>query len=311
MKISAVWPLAALLMSQPAFGACPGSSVVKIGKASPIAVALLNQSVFFRTSTLALDFDGSPRAYGVRDQGYENICVGLAPSTGSCRGKYRGSCYKVCQQTFAAWSRSGAPLKALSNTMCSVGLGGDRCSIPDLQLQNAPSQDWFVSETSLKTSPSAGTIDRAWLRSQGAQLDAAQIRYLVVPSVLMASPWNVRFGDVGIAFAGADGTPIAFVVGDGGNLGEGSEALLTALEPTSPPKPKQVVSALGENVPKYKSGLSGDFRFVIFGGTASLVTGRRNVTTLSADVLQSWVDKTAGHAFKTTDRATVLACTLK
>src|SRR4051794_17536924 len=110
----------------------------------------------------------------------------------------------------------------------------------------APNQNWFVSETSLKTSPPSGRPDSRWLQSQPAQLDPSKIRYLVAPGALTRPPWNAKFGDVGIAYSAARREPVPFIVGDGGGLGEGSVSLLTALSPDRPPRPKKVVSALGE-----------------------------------------------------------------
>lgn len=273
-----------------ALAVCDGAAVAKPTKDA--TAVRLGAKIFFRTSGVALDFDGNPHAYGVRDQGEENICAGLAPLAPPCRGKYRGACYPVCQKTFAEWSRKSGDPRVLGRTMCSVGLGGARCSKPDVHLQAAPHDGWFVSETSLRTSPPSGELTSKWLRSQSAQLDPNMIRYLVAPSALMRAPWNAKLGDVGIAFSAASFEPIAFIVGDGGGLGEGSVSLLRALRPDDPPRLKSVLSALGEPVMRYTSGIDGDFRFAIFTGTASNVHGK-NVTSKSAAQLAEWIDRTA------------------
>ena len=271
---------------------CENATITKIGKRK-IEVANKADRLFFGVGELALDFDGSPVAYGVRDQGQENICVGLAPSTGACRGKFQGACYHVCQQTFATWSRSGKPTSAIADTMCSVGLGGGNCSAPDVRLQLTPHQDFFVSETSLKTSPITGPLNAAWIRGQAAQLDPAQIRYLVLPGSLMKAPFRVHLGDVGVAYNVANGIGIPFIVGDGGGLGEGSVSLLKALLPSDPPNLTKGMSALGEPVDRYKAGITGDFRFVIFKGSASLVQGSVQTTQRNAAELPNWIDQTA------------------
>jgi hypothetical protein len=284
--------------------ACPGATRMKIG---PTFVASFPDRLFFRLSELALDFDGSPIAYGTKDQGQENICVGLAPNSGICRGKFRTPCYTTCQQTFAFWSRNSGKVETIPNTMCSVGLGGSSCSKPNVHLQDPPHADYFVSETSLKTSPGNGQLLPGWGLKQAAQLDPAVIHYLVAPRAL--TRMGVNFGDVGVAYNVANEAEVRFIVGDGGGLGEGSVSILAALRPKKPPKLEPGVSALGERLMRYKSGIAGDFRFVIFPSTASLAPGTRNVTSDPASGLPAWIESTAGHALQTkSSRAEVLAC---
>jgi hypothetical protein len=279
------------MISTSASATCPGAQTGTI--AANVNVARLQGKVFFRTNGLELDFDGSPHAYGARDQGEEGICNGLAPIAAPCHGKYKGACFKVCQNTFAEWSRNSGDPKTLPQTMCSVGLGGGGCSKPDVRLQEPPNQEWFVSETSLKTSPQSGPLSAEWLRGQAAQLDPGPIKYLVAPGRLTQPPWNVKLGDVGIAYYVGDKKPVAFIVGDGGGLGEGSVSLLAALRSDHPPKLKAVESALGEQVMRYTSGVAGEFRFVIFSGTAINVSGTVNVTTKTSGELSGWIDSTA------------------
>lgn len=165
-------------ISTSALAICPGGQTGKI--ASNVSVMNLQGKVFFRTLGLELDFDGNPRAYGVRDQGEEGICNGVAPIAVPCHGRYDGACFKVCEDTFAEWSRVSGDPGTLSETMCSVGLGGGGCSRPDVRLQEAPNQAWFVSETSLKTSPATGPLSAEWLRGQAAQLDPAGVRQWLI-----------------------------------------------------------------------------------------------------------------------------------
>lgn len=294
LRLLAIVACAAIPTSTQA--ACPGA---KPGMIAGASLVRLPGKVFFRTNGLELDFDGSPHAYGVSDQGEEGICNGLAPLAPPCHGKYRGACFGVCESTFAAWSRNSGDPSTLPKTMCSVGLGGGDCSRPVVKLQSPPNQEWFVSETSLKTSPPSGSVTAGWLATQSAQLDPSAIRYLVAPEAVMKPPWNVRLGDVGIAYYLPDRKPVTFIVGDGGGLGEGSVSLLTALRPDQPPKLKQVKSALGEPAMRYTSGISGEFRFVIFSGTAATIPRLPSVTTEVADHLSDWIDSTAATALRT------------
>jgi hypothetical protein len=287
--------LAAMAAANVASGACPAQPVA-VGRA---AVTLVGDRVFFGVRELELDFDGDARAYGVRDQGREDICVGLAPlAPPACRGKFTGACYPVCRQAFAAWSRAGHDPATLPATMCSVGLGGGGCSEPRVKLHAPPDQDWFVSETSLKTAPDAAATPPGWTLGQSAQLDPEQVRYLVLPGRLTRPPWNLAFGDVGVAMAGPAGEPVPFIVGDGGGLGEGSVALLARLSPNRPPRLTPGTSALGETVPRYRSGVVGEFRFVIFRHTARLAGAHPPMTALPASKLMAWVDQTALEAFR-------------
>ncbi|MBK8211805.1 MAG: hypothetical protein IPK78_19510 [Rhodospirillales bacterium] len=130
-------------------------------------IVLADDTLFFASRGLQLDHDGSPEAYGVRDQGLEGICNGLAPLRHSRVSRSQsGACFKTCQSAFAAWSRNGAQVETLGDSMCSIGLGGGGCSPPSVRLQPPPRQDWFVSETSVRVAPPtarrlpAGTLRR-------------------------------------------------------------------------------------------------------------------------------------------------------
>ena len=283
------------------------------GVVTSIAVAAFQDRVFFRLRALALDFDGSPVAYGARDQGQENICVGLAPNSGECRGRSGGKaasgigCTKVCQQVFSAWVKAGSDIGTLGKTMCAVGLGGGGCSTPQVRLQAPPHADYFVSETSLKVGPDTGAPPPGWAARQAAQVDPGAVNYLVAPSSL--AQFGVGYGDVGLAYAASSQVAVPFIVGDCCNLGEGSVALLKALVPGDPPRLTGDTSAMGEPVGRYKSGISGDFRFVVFPRTRMLVAGTRAMTTGPASGLQDWVARRAGDAAARTSRDEVMACT--
>ncbi|GAC1608690.1 MAG: hypothetical protein NVS3B3_13730 [Aquirhabdus sp.] len=191
--------------------------------------------------------------------------------------------------------------------MCSVGLGGDSCSIPKVRLQTEPHTDFFVSETSFKVGLGTESLPRGYLSTQGAQLDPAQIRYIVAPTTL--AKFGVHYGDVGIAYD-ATGTAVAsFIIGDCCNLGEASISLLAALSPSHPPQLLSATSALGEPVKRYSSGISGDFRFVIFAGTASVLPQHQNVSTIPAEQLPAWIEHMATPEHPRTTRSEVIACT--
>lgn len=278
-----------------------------------VTVTAFQDRIFFRLRSLALDFDGSPIAYGTRDQGQENICVGLVLNSGECRGRSGGktktgvSCTKVCQNAFSAWVKSGSNIDTLGNTMCSVGLGGGGCSLPHVRLQDPPNNDFFVSETSLKVGPDSGMPPKGWSALQAAQLDPGTVNYIVAPTKL--AKFGVSYGDVGIAYSGSSQTAIPFIVGDCCKLGEGSVALLKALKPEDPPRLTRDISALGEPVQRYKSGVSGDFRFVVFPRTKMLIPGAGAMTVGPASGLQDWIARQAGNAAGRTSREEIIACT--
>lgn len=157
--------MAVMMLGAPPLQAasCPAPKTEVVTK---VVVAAFEDRIFFRLRDIALDFDGSPVAYGARDQGQENICVGITTNSGECRGRSGGktasgvSCTKVCQQVFSAWVRAGSNIDTLGETMCSVGLGGGGCSTPHVRLQDPPHADFFVSETSLKVGPDLGAAER-------------------------------------------------------------------------------------------------------------------------------------------------------
>jgi hypothetical protein len=278
-----------------------------------VKVAAFQDRVFFRLSALALDFDGSPVAYGARDQGQENICVGITTNSGECRGRSGGTtasglrCTQVCQQVFSAWVKAGSNLATLGNTMCSVGLGGGGCSKPQVRLQDPPHSDFFVSETSLKVGPDTGAPPKGWAAQQAAQIDPEAVNYIVAPTAL--AKFGVSYGDVGLAYAASSQTPAPFIVGDCCGLGEGSVALLKALKPGDPPRLTSDISAMGAPVQRYKSGISGDFRFVIFPHTRKLVAEAGAMTVGPASGLQDWIAQQAGNAAGRTSREEIMACT--
>jgi hypothetical protein len=234
-------------------------------------IVLADDTLFFRTEEVQLDLDGAPRAYGVRDQGFEDICNGLAPlEPPECKGKNRGECYRPCQSAFAAWS--GNDIAKLGDSMCAIGLGGGDCSKPEVRLQDPPNDDWFVSETKVQVAPPPGMRVSSWIRTQPAQLDPLELPYFVIPSGFRARPWDATPGDAGVILNRKTGTAVAFVIGDtGGSLDEGSAKLLAKLRGLSALATAMKVSALGERVERVRGALNGDFRVAIFRHSAPLL----------------------------------------
>jgi hypothetical protein len=258
-------------------------------------IVVADDTLFFKTGEIALDIDGSPSAYGVRDQGLEDICNGLGPlQPPECRGKIRGACYAACRTAFASWN---GKVDDLGTVMCSIGLGGGGCSTPSVRLQEPPRETWFVSETSVRVAPPAGTPLTKWVQTQPAQLDTAVIPYFVIPGKFRKSPWDATPGDIGLVIDADTQKQAAFVVGDtGGALDEGSARLLATLARVEQLPTKTKTNAFGESVERLVGARSGDFRVAIFRHTAPLLPAeeRHGLTVLDkpADTLAAWIEDT-------------------
>jgi hypothetical protein len=271
---------------------CQGGTVLPAHAGKRIVVA--GDTLFFKTGDIQLDIDGSPSAYGVKDQGIEDICNGLGPlRPPECRGKVSGSCFAACRAAFRQWN---GDLKTLGGVMCSIGLGGGGCSTPDPRLQAAPREEWFVSETSVRVTPAAGTTLTAWTKTQPAQLDSLTISYFVIPSSFRSLPWDATPGDIGVVVDNASGREVAFIIGDiGGKLNEGSAKLLAGLAGIDKLATETKTNALGVPVERLKGARSGDFRVAIFRHTAPLLPkeqrGRALVLDKTAQELPDWITK--------------------
>ncbi len=143
LAISLTLPLVVqLLAGDCAYAICCGGTAIQDFAGKRVVVA--DDTLFIRTAEMQLDIDGSPNAYGVGDQGVEDICNGLGPlEPAKCRGRVRGDCYGACQAAFRSWD---GKLSTLGQKMCSIGLGGGGCSTPSVRSQEPPRSDWFVSE---------------------------------------------------------------------------------------------------------------------------------------------------------------------
>lgn len=309
----AILAVASLLAGWPAAAAalCPGGAALPDKADKRIVVA--DDVLFFRTDVIKLDLDGSPAAYGVNDQGTEDVCNGLAALTPpQCKGVAKG-CTPECRAAFRAWHASGAHVERLRDFMCSVGLGGGGCSEPEVRLQAAPRADWFISESAAKLAPPPGTALAQWLPTQDAQLDATAIPYFVIPSGLRKLPWDATPGDLGVVVPRDGGPAVGFVVGDtGGNLDEGSARLLARLRgleklPTSPK-----TNALGQSVQRLVGEKSGDFRVAIFRHSGVLMPGSSSTKIIDkkASELSSWIaSETAARLAAIGGADRVVACT--
>jgi hypothetical protein len=257
------------------------------------SIVLVDDTLVFRTGSLELDIDGSPDAYGARDQGLEDICNGLGPlEPPRCRGKNQGECYGHCRTAFRHWD--GKP-ETLGSLMCSIGLGGGGCSEPEVRLQPSPRQDWFVSETAVHSAHPSGVAPAGWVRSQAAQLDTSQIAYFVIPARLRRLPWDATPGDAGVVIDRRTGRQATFIIGDtGGALDEGSARLLAHLRGLATLPLRKKTNAFGEEVRRLVGAVEGDFAVGIFRHTAKLNRSSSSLLLdLTADQINAWAETTA------------------
>lgn len=279
--------LSALVWAGAAHAACDGTALPSFGGRK---VVLLNDSLLFKTAKVKTDIDGAPSAYGRFDQGLEDICNGLgAIEPAQCRGVAQtGTCYRACQQAFRQWD---GELRNIGKTMCSIGLGGGECSEPQPRFQQAPRQDWFVSETTVRAAPPPGVGVKSWLSSQPAQLDALEIPYFVIPGKFRAMTWDATPGDVGVVVDKASERALFFVVGDvGGNLDEASAKLLAQLRGAEALPLKNKENAFGKMVARLgQVTLDGDYRVAIFRHTSPRVPGTTRLTKTTAE-LPAWIE---------------------
>jgi hypothetical protein len=270
---------------------CPGRTALPnfAGK----SVFVMDDTLLFATSNIQLDIDGSPRAYGVRDQGTEDICNGLGPlNPPQCRGKNQGACFAQCRAAFRAWN--GRP-EDLKDVMCSIGLGGGGCGVPDVRLQSAPNQAWFVSETSVHPARPASEPAAGWLRRQEAQLDPNVIPYFVIPGGFRHLPWDASPGDVGIV-ADTAGRSFAFIVGDtGGSLNEGSARLLAAIRGLERLPTDRKRNAFGVEVDRLTGAVAGDYRVAIFRRTSRRPGGQGISLSLTSAEIPAFIESVSAE----------------
>ncbi|PDS43160.1 hypothetical protein CO662_36690 [Rhizobium anhuiense] len=255
----------------------------------------------FSANRLAVDIDGSPSAYGVRDQGIEDVCNGLsALKPNECKGKAAaGACYQPCRSAFKAWHDAGHEPSKMKNYMASTGLGGSGGSPPVLVLQDGDRSDWFVSETSTKLK--TGDLPAKWsdIAKQAAQVDPLAVPYFVIPGNFRKIAWDATPGDFGVIVAPQTKRSVRFLVGDtGGDLDEVSALLAAKLAGLDEAPTKEKKSALGEDVQRLKAPEFGtsDFRVAIFrhSGKYKGSLGSHKVLDQPSGDLVNWIDTEAG-----------------
>jgi hypothetical protein len=243
-------------------------------------IGLKNNTLLFTTDELKMDIDGAKNSYGIHDQGVEHICNGLSPvEPKKCQNTFqRGSCFKHCKQKFIEWHKSGHSPADLPKYMRSIGLGGSNGSVPNVKLQPAPRDDWFVSHTSVRYGPWEIGNSTDSIEKQTAQLEPFDIPFFVIPAEFRQTRWDATPGDFGVAVHAQDpGRYVFFIVGDvGGNLDEGSAKLQEALRQEDL-KPLMKKNVFGEMVKRYgdlslnkfSDGSMLDLRIAIFRHTSS------------------------------------------
>lgn len=300
--------LVLMLLCAPALAAtCSGSQVLPPHNGKSILLA--NDTLFFKTNAISLDLDGSPRAYGVRDQGLDSICNGLAPLRPiECKGKNKGVCFSACTIAFREWNGNPA---TLGKSMCSIGLGGSHCSKPQVRLQSSPDQAWFVSETSVHPKPPADAPS-GWRTTQAAQLDSLQIPYYVITGGFRKLPYDATPGDVGIIVDANSGRSAKFIIGDsGGSIAEASAKLLATLQGMAALPTKTKTSAMKEPVQRMEGALSnGDYRVAIFRHTSQHGDDGPLNLSIEANDIPAFIETTASDRLAAIGGiSTVIACT--
>ena len=313
MAVLVLWWSVSLLISDSSGAApiCEGG--VQLDNYASKRILLAQDTLFFKTSDIQLDIDGSPSAYGVQDQGFEDICNGLGPlQPPQCRGKVQGPCYAACQAAFRNWN---GDLQTLGQRMCSIGLGGGGCSTPNVRLQQPPRQQWFVSETTVRVVPPSGISVAAWIKTQPAQLDSTEIPYFVISGGFRRQPWDATPGDAGVVVEQTTGKQVAFIVGDvGGSLNEGSAKLLAELAGINTLPARAKTNAFGVLVQRLQGAKNGDFRVAIFRHTAPLLPseqrGQASVLNQTAENLPAWIRDTVHERIQSIGGPTrVIGCT--
>jgi hypothetical protein len=261
-------------------------------------ISVRNDTLLFSVDSLAIDIDGSPSAYGVRDQGVENVCNGLsALKPKECKGKAAaGACYEPCRSAFKSWYNAGHELTKIKNYMASTGLGGGGGSAPVLFLQDGDRRDWFVSETSTKLKTGALPLKWSEIGKQSAQVDPLAVPYFVIPGKFRNVDWDATPGDFGMVVAPKTQRSVRFLVGDtGGNLDEVSALLAAKLAGLNEAPTAKRTSALGKEVDRLISPTLGtsDFRVAIFrhSGRYQGALGSFKVLDQPPGNLVKWIDE--------------------
>lgn len=298
----------------PALAAC--DDLRRLSNYAGRQIRLLNDTLLFSANSLAMDIDGHPSAYGVRDQGYEGVCNGLsALKPKECRGQAaRGKCWDYCRSAFSDWHNAGGDLTDMRSYMASVGLGGGGGSPPRLLVQDGDRSEWFVSETATKFKIGNDAPTWADIREQSAQIDPSKVPYFVIPGGFRHVPWDATPGDFGVMVSPSTGRKVYFIVGDvGGALDEVSVLLRAKIGGLDKPPIRQATSALGQQVERLSVGvIPSDLRVAIFrhSGIYKGSLGSTKVLDQPDGDVVEWIDEKAGdllESFGGVDKVT--ACT--
>jgi hypothetical protein len=292
--------LSSVLIATASYAACDDLKPLASFNKRPISVR--NDTLLFTVDRLAIDIDGSPSAYGVRDQGVENVCNGLsALSPEKCKGKAAAkACYQPCRTAFKSWYDDGHELVKMKNYMASTGLGGAGGAPPALSLQDGDRSDWFVSETSTKLRIGDRPLKWDDITKQAAQVDPLVVPYFVIPGKFRNVSWDATPGDFGVIVAPQTKRSVRFIVGDtGGNLDEASALLVAKLAGLDNPPTVTEKSALGDAVERLASPRLGtsDLRVAIFrhsGKYKGSLGAYKVLDQPSSGDFADWIDAEAG-----------------
>lgn len=156
----------------------------------------------YRTSHVALDADGSPRAYHPNNEGIDDN------------------------------RNAGYPNKGWKSVLV---VDPNDPSEPHVQRDGAPFPGYFVSKTSLRSHTTADIDPAAYVNSEA-------IPYIVFPGAFYAIKGTGRYGDLAMVRAIGTNHETCAIVADGGPtkapLGEMSLALATALGGDQHPNPR-------------------------------------------------------------------------
>lgn len=286
--------------------ACLKAAVARVSSfRNPHDFRFFNGALLFKISRLVMDLDGAPTTYGVRDQGIDGICNGIAAYTAPpiCRSDVNAhGCFAACQAAVRDWNtpkKEGDKPRtesAAKRLFCSVGIGSG-CG-PSFNFSIQPPEDsessYFVSSTSLHYKEPVGQQRSVWQRTQDAQLDATKVPYFSLPPQLRLL-YGVQLGDVGVMVRTDEpnGQPVFFIMGDGGSgksVGEVSGNVRQQISALRELPQKKQVNAFGNLVNRVVAPSPPPVAIAIFPGTNKLVPKTRNFVDLNQENINDWIE---------------------
>jgi hypothetical protein len=192
--------------------ACP----VPHGTGEPWRV---DQAIAFESRGLAVDADGAPNSYLVDGKGLSDTCDGVVALVDGKRVTRKTDAahwYSICQH---AWVNAQA-----TGDYSGVVIFGFLISQDGPAVQKAG--DPFPNRAFISTNTL--TIPHTPDRTQRHWADATKIPYVVLPVSFMKN-YHVATGDLAIVYRSKTSSIAYGVVGDTGDLGEGSIKLHRAL----------------------------------------------------------------------------------